>query len=116
MRFRAPLLLLLLFISHQTHAQEDIRVGVGALSCAEVAKVMTSKSEESKMLLVSWMQGYLAGMNTVQSALAPDRGIKSIPDSDSLQAHILLFCKQNSNVKLIHAATAFFTQLPAAKK
>jgi outer membrane scaffolding protein for murein synthesis (MipA/OmpV family) len=109
-------LLALISLSGSSFAQENLKVGVGAMSCTEYVKVVTSTSESSKLIFKSWMQGYLMGMNTAQSALAPELGMKQIPDSDSLLAQMLLYCKARPTVKVIRGTTELFLTLPDIKK
>jgi hypothetical protein len=109
-------LLSLLSVLPTANAHDNWRIGLGSLPCREYVKVATSASEESRLLVVSWMQGYLMGMNTVQSVLAPERDIKEIPDSDSLQAQMLLYCKSKPANTVIDETTELFSALPALKK
>jgi hypothetical protein len=116
MRFTQIVFGLVLFGATNAFAQDNLKIGIGAISCANYIRIATSNSEETKLIAVSWVQGYLAGMNTAQNALAPDRGARVIPDSDALQAHMLLYCKQDQSNKLIRGATELFTVLPVSNR
>lgn len=96
--------------------QDTIKVGLGALGCTDVLRITGSASKESQMMLVSWVQGYFAGMNTVQGALAPERGAKLIPDSDALLAYAVLLCKQSGSAKLIEVMTGLYPGLPDTRR
>lgn len=92
--------------------QEGVRIGVGSLQCAEYLKIAASSSEDSKRLVVSWVQGFLTGLNF--SFEENER--KSIPDPESLQAHLLLYCKSNASRRVIGGVMELFAKLPARSK
>jgi hypothetical protein len=107
---------LLVLLGEGVHAQGELRKDVGELSCTDFLKIAAGQNQEAKLIVVSWLQGYYAGMNNAQSAFAPDRGLKAIPEGDSLLAHMVLYCKKMPSGQVMRGAIEIFPLLPDLKK
>jgi hypothetical protein len=115
------LTLLLIFIGSENVASaQRLRIGIGARPCTEYISESTNENESNrkfyKMVAISWLQGYLMGMNTVQSALAPEKGMKVIPDMESLHAELFLQCQKEPSETIIGVSTGIFVTLPDVRK
>ena len=96
-----------------SHTQPSEMAGVGTASCKDYLSFTT---ESDKLILLSWIQGFMTGLNLARSDLPPDRGTRQIPDSDVLQALVAAYCRRNSNDLLGTASTkVFFSLLPAKR-
>jgi hypothetical protein len=66
--------------------------GPGMMRCTVVLKRLASADEADRVSILSWAQGYLAGVASVASALDGTSDVE-VPAYDELQPRILKLCK-----------------------
>ena len=97
---RAAIFLALLFGVWTLSAGQAIaqaKIGVGARSCSEFSADYSNSTEIAELAYISWMQGYLTGVNIFLTASSEDAldlhpGKK---DSDWFFSYVREFCADN---------------------
>ena len=100
-------------VAAASHSQPSEMLGAGTASCKDY---LSFTQEADKLVLLSWTQGFMSGLNLARSNLPPDSGTREIPDSDVLQALVAAHCRKNVKDLLGTASTKVFFSLPPAKK
>ncbi len=85
---------------------QGAHTGPGTMRCTVVIGRLSSQNSAERMPVLSWVQGYLAGINSARSALeqAPSG---EVPEYDALQPQILTLCKANPMANLYQVASSF---------
>ena len=107
------LTLALWFLTTISIAQASELVGAGTASCKDY---LSFTRESDKLVLLSWTQGFMSGLNFSRSNLSPTQETRELPNSEVLQALIVAFCRKNVNDLLGTASTKVFFQLPPASR
>ena len=94
-------------------AAQGAASGAGAMRCTVVIGRLSSPSPADRMVVLSWVQGYLSGVVSAQSAFAPTRTAAEVPEYDVLGPRVLTLCKADPTSDLHHVAGRFFAALPA---
>lgn len=68
--------------------------GAGAISCGKWIETREMKNDDINMMLSSWLQGFLSGMNT-QRYVTTKKEMALIPDSATLLAYVDKACKDS---------------------
>lgn len=90
--------------------------GAGAMRCTVVIGRLSSQNSADRMVVLSWVQGYLAGVVSTRSALAPaTRAATEIPEYDALGPRVLTLCKADPTSDLHHVARQFFVVASAGR-
>ncbi len=83
--------------------------GAGAMRCTVVIGRLSSQNSADRMVVLSWVQGYLAGVVSTRSALAPTTRVAAqVPEYDALGPRVLTLCKADPTSDLHHVAGQFF--------
>lgn len=103
-RVTATLLITFALLSAPAQAADD-RYGVagaGAASCGKWIEARKADNQSTNLMLTSWLQGFLSGMNT-QRSLLTNQEYLLIPDSPTLLAYVDKACRDNplSNVYVV---------------
>lgn len=109
----ALLLLSMCLVATASRSQPSEMAGVGTASCKDY---LSFTRESDKLVLISWTQGFMSGLNLARSTSSPKQGAREIPESDFLQALVATHCRKNINDSLGTASTKVFFLLPPADK
>ncbi len=88
--------------------------GAGAMRCTVVIGKLSSRKPDERMVVLSWVQGYLSGVASTQAALSSTNGALEVPEYDALGPRVLMLCKAQPTTDLHHVATQFFAGPPGA--
>jgi HdeA/HdeB family len=97
-------------------AQSAFTVGIGTASCKDYLEIARDKNEGGRLIVVSWMQGYMSGLNLARTLPTSERKAIDIPDHDVLLAHLLLFCKQKPSESVASGTVKLYQSLPGTTK
>jgi len=89
--------------------------GAGAMRCTVVIGRLSSQKPDERMVVLSWVQGYLAGAASTRTALSVNSGTAEVPEYDALGPRVLMLCKAQPTTDLHHVATQFFASLPSGR-
>jgi hypothetical protein len=90
--------------------------GAGAMRCTTVIGRLSSQNSADRMVVLSWVQGYLAGVVSTRSALAPAAPLAAaVPEYDALGPRVLTLCKADPTSDLHHVAGQFFAVASAGR-
>ena len=89
--------------------------GAGAMRCTVVIGRLASQKPDERMVVLSWVQGYLSGIASARSELAPTRVAADVPEYDALGPRVLQLCKAQPTTDLHHVATQFFDGVPGGR-
>ena len=89
--------------------------GAGAMRCTVVIGRLSSQKSDERMVVLSWVQGYLAGVASTRAALSANSGTAEVPEYDALGPRVLMLCKAQPTTDLHHVATQFFASLPSGR-
>lgn len=81
----------------------DVPTGPGMMRCTTVLGRLSSPSAADRMPLLTWAQGYLAGIASVATALDGTSDVE-VPQYDELQPRILALCRADPATDLMHVA------------
>jgi hypothetical protein len=81
--------------------------GVGTFSCGKYLEFRTQKNETQDAAFVSWVWGYLAGLNME----APRATTQNLPDAASTLAYIDKHCGEHPLNNVLQAANDLFKEL-----
>ena len=82
--------------------------GAGAMRCTVVIGRLASQKSDERMVVLSWVQGYLSGVASARAALASAPGAVDVPEYDAVGPRVLKLCKAQPTTDLQHVATQFF--------
>jgi hypothetical protein len=82
--------------------------GAGAMRCTTVISRLSSQAPAERLAVLSWVQGYLAGVATAREALVPAGAAFDVPEYDALGPRVLVLCKADPTRNLHQVATRFF--------
>lgn len=89
--------------------------GAGAMRCTVVIGKLSSQKSDERMVVLSWVQGYLSGVAAARAALPSSDGLFDVPEYDALGPRVLMLCKAQPTTDLHHVATQFFAGLEAGR-
>jgi len=89
--------------------------GAGAMRCTVVIGKLSSRKPDERMVVLSWVQGYLAGVASTRAALSANSGTAEVPEYDALGPRVLMLCKAQPTTDLHDVATQFFASLPSGR-
>ncbi len=84
--------------------------GVGAKSCGKWLEGREMRSDTIDDFLVSWIQGFLSGLNMHRKSLTNEDMI-SLPDSSTLLAYVDKYCRDNPLETPLLASINLFVRL-----
>jgi len=95
-RVTAALLITFPLLSASAQAADDRYgiAGAGAASCGAWIEARQADDRSTNLMLTSWLQGFLSGMNT-QRYLLTKQEYSLIPDSPTLLAYVDKACRDN---------------------
>lgn len=102
---------LMAFASGTASASNDFYVaGAGAQSCGAYLKDRSDRIDGLDRMYLSWLQGFLSGMNTyvVESTAGRSR---AIPDGPTLMAYVDKHCRDNPLHSVQRAAIYLYSDL-----
>ena len=67
-------------------------------------------SDKLDVLLASWLQGFLSGMNA-QRTMLTDKDMKNLPDTASLLAYVDKYCRENPLKSGYEASLRLYSEL-----
>ena len=107
---RAIAAIALLAAISQTISAKEVQViaGVGASSCGQWIEGREYKELDG--MLVSWVQGFLSGMN-LQRYAETKQEMAPIPDSGSLLAYIDKYCRENPLRDVAYGAVELYKEI-----
>lgn len=107
--------MLALSIAHLAIAQPNSQVasGIGTYSCGRYIELRQQNDPMAQVMLTSWMQGFLSGMNWT---LAASNQMKLLPDHQSLNSYLDKYCRDNPLQQIISGVSALHRELPADGK
>lgn len=85
-------------------AQRQIVSGAGAQSCENF--LQHEKEEVLRQVHLSWVQGFLSGMNLAE--IESKRTMALLPNSDATLAYLVFFCNENKDSRVMAGALALF--------
>jgi hypothetical protein len=88
----------------QAAADDTMIAGAGTQSCANWTEARSEHDEAVDMFLLSWVQGFLSGLN-VKSASGD---IASIPDTQDLLASMDRYCQAHATATVYEGAMAIY--------
>lgn len=94
MKFGALIIIFLSSSVARVEAQSSghALAGIGTASCGKYIADKSIAGVEN--MLVSWVQGYLSGMNVAENAITKEPFVL-LPDSDSIALYIDKYCRDN---------------------
>jgi hypothetical protein len=87
---------------------QGARTGPGAMRCTVVIGRLSSQDSADRMPVLSWVQGYLAGVAAARS-LQDTAPAVEVPEYDALKPRILTLCKADPRSDLHHVADRFLS-------
>jgi hypothetical protein len=89
--------------------------GVGAYSCAEIAKFFSQNPDQTSAMMLSWAQGYMSGLNVAGGASGREvRDLAGMNTKDE-ESVIRNYCDQYPMSDLATAVMDLYKTLPTAK-
>lgn len=82
--------------------------GAGAMRCTVVIGRLSSQKVDERMVVLSWVQGYLSGVAATRATLPASKLTVEVPEYDALGPRVLMLCKAQPTTDLHHVATQFF--------
>jgi hypothetical protein len=89
--------------------------GAGAYSCTEIAKFFSQNPDQTSVLIFSWAQGYMSGLNVAGGASGRDVRDLAVMNTKDEEWVIRNYCDQYPMSDLATAAMALYKTLPTAK-
>src|ERR1700685_3442772 len=102
---------LALFASPVSAAEDMLIWGVGSVSCAKYAKIFKDAPDRTKGILIDWAQGYMSGLNSgLLSANKPTRNLSGEPEN--LASVVMAGCDQRPLALVVNIVQTYFDYLP----
>jgi hypothetical protein len=89
--------------------------GVGAHSCAEIAKFSSQNPDQTSAMMLSWGQGYMSGLNVAGGASG--REVRDLAGMNTKDAEWVIrnYCYQHPMSDLATAVMELYKALPTAE-
>jgi hypothetical protein len=104
---KSLVMLLLLTFGASTQAQGVAITGVGTFSCGKFLELRAVKNEAQDVAFVSWIWGYLAGLNMEGQRATT----QNLPDAASTLAYADKYCAEHPLNNVLQAANELFREL-----
>ncbi len=113
---RSVALAILIIITNSLQAQDRWVSGLGDMSCREYDSSFKFKEMEVQVIMFSWLQGFMTGMNSRMAASGYYDQMKQLPENfGEITAIIEAGCSANPNSTVLVQATVAYTRLSPYK-
>jgi hypothetical protein len=100
-------MIFLLMLGQSVQAQGVAVTGVGTFSCGKYLEFRATKNETQNAAFVSWIWGYLAGLNMEAQRATTE----NLPDAASTLAYVDKYCGEHPLNNVIQASGELFHEL-----